>query len=109
MTHAERAEIERVSSLVLSWQPHDDSRFVRLLAHPCPLLASDEQGQAVCTVHAVRPYNCRRWGCFRDDCSEAVDMRVIPVHVLKSRELRRQYARLQRKAQGWAMAHGWES
>ena len=69
MTHQERAEIERVAptSTVLSWRSDPDPRFVRLIAKPCPLLAQDEAGRAVCTVHEVRPLLCRTFMCGRPD------------------------------------------
>lgn len=106
MTHAERAEIERATppGVVLSFVPHDDAHFVRLTAKPCPLLGADN----LCTVYAVRPYNCRRWGCFRDDVTcEPLDNQPVPAVLLVDRAKRRQYAVMQRHAQRWARAHGW--
>lgn len=110
MTHAERSALETAApppTVRLAWAPHADSRFVRLLTPGgCPLLAF-EDGLAVCTVHAVRPYNCRRWMCGRETVEEPVDLAPVPLRVLRSRDLRRQYAVTQRKAQRWARAHGW--
>src|SRR5689334_16210744 len=89
MTHAERAAIEQVSTRPLSWLPHADARFVSLSAGPCPLL--DDSG--LCGVYAVRPLNCRRYMCGRQD-GEAwttEHCQPIPVQVLANRDLRRQY------------------
>lgn len=94
--------------VTLSWLPDADSHFVRLQAGPCPLLRMDG-AVATCTVHAVRPYNCRRWGCFRDNCREPVDMSPVPVHVLTDKNLRSQYKKLQMRAQPWALRHGWSA
>lgn len=113
MTPAERLEIECAvpppMAAALSWAPHADGGFLRLLTPGgCPLLSKDDTGRAVCTVHAVRPYNCRRWGCYRSDYTQPADMAgPVPVTVLRTRDLRRQYARMQRKAQRWAVTHGW--
>jgi hypothetical protein len=67
MTHAERAVIESVTATPILWSPLDDSRFVAMQgAGTCPLLTTQD-GQASCSVYEVRPYNCRRFGCFRPD------------------------------------------
>jgi len=115
MTHAERAEIEQaVAALpappVLSWAPHADDRFTRLSAHPCPLLDGTR-----CTVYAVRPFNCRRWGCFRaDSTTEAYEPEAnmlgcanLRERLLQSSQVRREYRRLHRQAEAWGRAHGW--
>lgn len=92
----------------LAWAPEPDPRLVRLLTpQGCLLLARDADGQAVCTVHAVRPYQCRRFMCGRDSCDEPVEIAAVPAKVLQSRDLRRQYARNQNRAQVWALDHGW--
>lgn len=105
MTHEERVEIERAvpPGVVLSFASHDDSRFTRLLAAPCPLL-KDQQ----CSVYAVRPYRCRTWGCFRDDYSQPPEMVPIPAAMLKNRSNRRQALMMERKARRWGWAHGWD-
>lgn len=110
MTTQERAVLEAVvpEGTALKWSTTPDSRFVSLKAGPCPLLARDARGSTFCTVYAARPYACRRWGCFRDDCSQPVDLSPVPLHVLKDRNLRRQYARMQARAMPWALAHGWD-
>jgi len=88
--------------------------FVDLAARPCPLLATDAKGLAVCTVYDVRPYNCRRFGCYRPhpatepfeqglagECLNLID------RIRHSRAVRRAYAHTQRRAQRWADRHGW--
>ena len=106
--------------LSLKWYQHADRRFVYLKGKPCPCLGSDDQGLAVCTVWAVRPFNCRRFGCYRPD-TEAEPYEPEPLDVehgrlgcanlsdrlAQSRAVRRDYALKQRKAQRWARAHGW--
>lgn len=69
MTRAERDEIERAAptSAVLAWREDPDPRFARLVAHPCPLLTRDAEGKASCSVHDVRPLNCRAFMCGRVD------------------------------------------
>lgn len=105
MTPAERAEIERAvpSGVVLSFLPHEDSRFVRLAAKPCPLLVAN-----LCSVHAVRPMNCRRFACGREDVTtEPFVNEAIPARALTDRAFRRQLVVMQRKAQRWGRAHDW--
>lgn len=106
MTQSERTEIERAvpSGVVLSFVTHEDSRFVRLMAHPCPLLTSEDR----CAVYAVRPYNCRRYACGREDVTaEPFDASPVPARFYADRDFRRQAVRIERKAQRWADAHGW--
>jgi Fe-S-cluster containining protein len=88
--------------------------FVALQARPCPLLEQDDQSRAVCTVYEVRPYSCRRFGCYRPDPArepyeEGPDGECLNLvdRVLQSRDVRRAYALQQRKAQRWALRHGW--
>lgn len=102
----------------LTFYQHPDKRFVYLQGKPCPLLRMDG-AVATCTVHDIRPYNCRRFGCFRPDpahepyIAEPLDlpnMRLGCANLsdrLSNRAVRRAYAQLQRKAQRWATAHGW--
>lgn len=98
----------------LVWTPGPpDTRglFVKLKAFPCPLLDADGK----CTVHAARPYNCRRFGCLRSSTTEP----FIPDHGefgcgntregLRDRDLRRDYALMQQKGMRWALAHGWRN
>lgn len=103
----------------LKFYVHPDTRFVYLKGKPCPLLAYDEGGKALCTEYEHRPYGCRRFGCFRPDPktepyqNERVDLergRVGCANLsdrLANRAVRRAYALLQRKAQRWGLKHGW--
>ena len=115
MTPEERTAIEQVIGFgwakTLHWSPDETGRFVRLKAHPCPFLQADNK----CGVYEVRPYNCRRWGCFR---ACAAKEPLEPDHSFlgaantrdrwdQSRGVRRQLIQMQRKAQRWAWAHGW--
>lgn len=105
--------------LVLQWYHHPDRRFVYLRGRPCPLLHMDGD-VATCTVHPVRPYNCRRFGCYRPDPasepyeSEPLDLEHgrlgcanLSDRLAQSRAVRRDYALRQRKASRWALQHGW--
>jgi len=102
LTHVERAEIERAAphSVALSFLPHADARFVRLVAHPCPLY---DHANRRCTVYDVRPYNCRRFGCVRDDYTASFD----PSTRVLGREQKRRLIVIQRHAQRWGRSHGW--
>lgn len=88
------------SGLTLSFLPHEDARFVRLQAGPCPLY---QNGQ--CSIYESRPYQCRRFACMRDDLSEPYDWRDRDL----TRDQRRQLVVIQRHAQRWARSHGWEA
>ena len=109
MTPAERRAIEQAvppsTVAALVWSSHPDTRFTRLLTTGrCPLLSEANR----CTVYAVRPYNCRRYGCFRTDYTEPPDLvSAVPLHVRTSARLTAEYAAMQRKAQRWARAHDW--
>ncbi len=98
LTHAERDEIERVvpSGVALRFEPHADARFVRLLAGPCPLYQNKS-----CLVYDVRPFNCRRFACQREDYAQPYDQGP------QTRQDRRQLVVIQRHAQRWARSHGW--
>lgn len=110
MTTEERAELERASDRPMTFHLLPDGK-VALQPMPgtdtCPLLSDSGD----CTVHAVRPYNCRRWGCFRPTTDEPFAMAVRPdgqpARLFTSRPVARQAARMQRAAQPWALAHGW--
>lgn len=97
----------------LQWSPGPPSTvgtFILLKANPCPLLTTDN----LCSVHAVRPYNCRRFACLRIPgeqfepdhgefgCANVRDR-------IDDRSARRFLAKLQRKAQRWALSHGWRN
>ena len=117
MTPAEAALL-RTRRPDLTVHRHLDPRFVYLEGKPCPLLRMDG-AVATCTVHDIRPYNCRRFGCFRPDpttepyVAEPLDLPNLRLGCanlsdrLSNRAVRRAYAKLQRKAQQWALKHGW--
>ena len=106
MTREEQQAIECAapSGVALVWLPHDDHRFVRLQAGPCPLLVGN-----LCGVYAVRPVNCRRWGCGRDDVTtEPLDLADPPARFYRDRDFRRQLVLMGRKAMTqWGQSHGW--
>jgi Fe-S-cluster containining protein len=95
--------------------------FVVLPARPCPLLARDADGLATCTVHDVRPTNCRRFMCGRVDVTtEAFEPEPLDLdrgrlgcanlsdRIQQSRPFRRAYALQQRHVmRDWGMKHGW--
>lgn len=96
--------------------------MVEMKAGPCPMLDFDG-GVAVCLVHPVRPYNCRRFGCLRPDVkSERLMMTPhapvlqfgnigcinLRIRLQQSRVARRIYTLLQRHGQRWARTHGWQ-
>ena len=105
MTHQEKAAVEAETSRELTWLSHADPRFISLQAAPCPLL--DVNG--LCSVYAVRPLNCRRYMCGRQtgDAWTSEHAQPIPLNVLRDRDLRRQYALNERKAQRWGRKMGW--
>lgn len=107
MTVSERDELIAYSPINATWLPLSTPGFVRLQAGPCPYMGTTDHGTPRCTVYAVRPYNCRRYGCYQTEPGEPWEGSPVPVKVLRSRDLRRQYAANQRKAQRWAVAHGW--
>jgi hypothetical protein len=110
MTPAERDELTRASDRPMVFRDLDGGK-VALQPSPgtdtCPLLS--DAGD--CTVHTVRPYNCRRWGCFRPTTDEPFALAVRPdgqpLRLYTSKPVARQMARMQRAAQPWALAHGW--
>lgn len=80
----------------------------------CPLLTRELDGKASCSIHEQRPYNCRRFICFRPDpatepyetggplgCLNLTDRLTDSLHALTF------YESNQRRAQVWAKAHGW--
>lgn len=99
-----------------------DNKFIAWQAAPCPLLGKDNKGRDTCTIHEIRPYNCRRFGCLRPD-PKVEPFESAPLspflkygnvgcvnlreRLLQSRVARRAYELIQRKAQRWAMNHGW--
>jgi Fe-S-cluster containining protein len=112
MTHQERQVLEQATApeVVLTWAAHDDTRFIRLLTpQGCPLLTKPN-GLPTCSVHAVRPMNCRRYGCFRMDVvHEPVPRNEAEtlINILRSRDFKRQAVQMERKAQRWGATRGW--
>ncbi len=122
MTPAERDPLlARHPDLAPRFVDHSPG-FVALLpiagTRQCPLLGTAADGRATCTVHDIRPLNCRRFACGRvagEPFEE--DTRPIAVQgcknltdrVLQSRPWRRLMAQGQRKAmRTWGYAHGWK-
>lgn len=115
MTEPEKVRVEHAApegtSLVWSALPEG---FWSLQAAPCPLLASDGR----CGIYQDRPYNCRRWGCFRPTTStpfvatvfrKTTDGAIVPLGFGTDRALTRQVVALQERAKPWAVAHGWRA
>jgi len=74
-----------------------------LMSQPCAFLTVGN----TCSVYEARPYNCRRYACFRPDVqAEPWDQGCLAER-LSLRPVRREYARIQRRAQVWASQHGW--
>lgn len=107
MTQAERTVLMKwiPDGIVTHWRPTEDPNFVALKAAPCPLFIFNG-----CMVYEHRPYNCRRFGCMRPDVKaevfEASGANMMD-RVKTSRIARRLAEQLQRKAQKWALKHGW--
>lgn len=108
MTTQERLVLEgetRVRSLrgesvpELTWQTKDG---FELLNGPCPFLGEDN----LCTVYEIRPYNCRRFACFREP-GEEFSVAASVAKAERDRSIRRQWMLIQRRAQKWALKHGW--
>ena len=107
----------------MNWSPGPSSGFVALTAGPCPMLEY-VGGLPTCSVHPVRPYNCRRFGCMRP-VPKLEPLQMAPLspvlkygnigcvnlreRLLQSRIARRLYAKMQRHAQRWALKHGWSA
>jgi hypothetical protein len=122
MTPAERdlllARRPDLASSFTAWSPD----FVALApvdgTRRCPLLAFDGT-LATCTVHDIRPLNCRRFWCgrpdparepFEEDISRVAVMgcKNLTDRVLQSRPFRREMAHRQRTAlRTWGHKHGW--
>lgn len=114
---AEEAEVLRATLPADKWNqlvwapgpPSTTGTFVKLQAFPCPLLVDGK-----CSVHKVRPYNCRRFICLRPDpATESLE----PNHGkfgcaniddrITDRAARRAVVVNQRRAMHWALKHGW--
>lgn len=107
----------RTAGKGLAWSKDPSSDKWAMRALPCPLL--DASGG--CSIYDIRPYNCRRFGCFRPDPKTEPfeeDPNASSDGILSclnfserfaaSRIVRRAAVALQRKAQKWALAHGWK-
>lgn len=126
MTHQEAAAVQAVADAQftigelqrIQWQPNQNPQFIDLVAGPCPFL----RGTNVCSVHEVRPFNCRRFGCMRPNPkTEPLQMAPLsPVlqygtigcsnlreRLVQSKAARRRYAKLQQAGMRWAYTHGW--
>lgn len=99
----EEAEVLVEQDRMIHLEPGPEPGFVRMRARPCPFY----RPSVGCLVYQERPYNCRRYLCGRTSSAEPFEDMPIPWTVLESRDLRRQYAREQRRAQRWADGHGW--
>lgn len=105
MTKEEAAVLVHAAppEIVMHFRPTNDVRLVALKAKPCPLYAFN-----TCLVYEHRPFNCRRFGCMRPDVkAEKWDGQNMEVRTKTSRIARRMAEKLQRKAQRWAVRHGW--
>lgn len=84
--------------------------FISLKAGPCPLYDKN-----TCLVYDVRPYNCRRFACMRPDpatepwaFTPTGDCANLWDRIRTSRVARRLGTLIQRRAQKWAAANGWD-
>jgi hypothetical protein len=122
MTPAERdrllARHPDLAPRFVAWSPD----FVALRpvegTRTCPLLVMVD-AVATCTVHDIRPTNCRRFWCgrpdptvepFEDDHSRVSVMgcKNLTDRVLQSRPFRREMARRNRRVMTtWGHRHGW--
>jgi Fe-S-cluster containining protein len=93
------------STIRLQFRPIDE-KFVAMKAGPCPLFLFH-----TCYVYEHRPFNCRRFGCMRPD-TKAEPFEVSGANMRDRTETNRKARRLaiqmQRKAQKWALSHGWK-
>lgn len=116
MTKAERDILEgrrAFARRALDYRPHEDERFVNLVADPCPFLGEQNQ----CLVYDVRPYNCRRFMCGRVDVEkESYEMVEGSMGCLNfmdrittSRRFLEHFKAHERQHKDWARDHGWTS
>ena len=95
--------------LLLALRPGQDRAFRRrddgwvLMTQPCVFLTVGN----TCGVYEARPYNCRRYACFRPDVKAEPWSAGCLTDRLSVRAVRREYARMQRHAQRWASQRGW--
>jgi len=107
MTTAERDALIAACppDVTLRFDDHAEIGFVELAARPCPLY-EDRVG---CRVYAMRPVNCRRYACGRDDvANEPFVDAPVPARFYSDRPFRRQMVHMQQDAmRQWGHAHGW--
>ena len=109
MTRQEHALLEATTHRSLLTEPAPRG-LVAMLGAPCPMLKDN-----LCSVYPVRPYNCRRFGCYRPDVTkEPFEKGTVEqlgcvnlADRLGDRRVRRDYALNQRKAMRWARKMGW--
>lgn len=95
-------------TVTLQFRPLHDN-FVAMKVGPCPLYVFH-----TCIVYEHRPYQCRRFACMRPDTQSEpfeeggpLGCKNLSDRVATSRVALRQAKHIQKKAQGWAQAHGW--
>lgn len=106
MTHQERHLIERRVMRPLQWEADLHPGFVRLLAHPCPLL---EDGS--CSVYDIRPFNCRRFVCGRvgDEKWDGGEKACLNLtdRLVQSLDFQEFYRANEKRHHEWAKTQGW--
>jgi len=109
MTDSERAVLEQSGknapdAPTLVWLDPPAPGMQALKAAPCPLL--DAEGR--CSVYESRPFNCRRFGCFRQDGEPYYEAaQLLAFRTETDNAVRSQRKSMQRAARPWAEAHGW--
>ncbi len=106
MTVSEKAELlahPAAQGRTLVWDMNPNGQWAALKAGPCPFL----DGQSSCSVYAVRPTNCRRFGCFRASVAEPFLDKNGGALFDVSRAVRRGVHRLVVQSRRWAESHGW--
>lgn len=80
----------------------------------CPALRRELDGSASCTVWEARPYQCRRFQCGRPDpTTEPYEIGGplgcynLSDRLRTSLDFAMAHAANQRRAQPWALTHGW--
>lgn len=114
-TPQEVAAMRAAKDLPLDIEPISDALVRINTPHGCPYLAREMGGQSVCTIYEARPYNCRRFGCFRPDpktepyeVGGPLGCRNLSDRLDSSRLVFEQYRTMQRIAQrDWANHKGW--
>lgn len=81
----------------------------------CPCLVREADGSATCSVWDARPYQCRRFQCGRPDpqaegyeIGGPLGCRNLSDRLQTSAQFAAEYDANQRRAQKWALAHGWQ-